>query len=248
MIELSTAPSSIDNSQKNFTGVYIDRDGSLDTFHYLLEGSYYHDSGTKYEYDAVIKSYTNKFIVFRSFSAYNKLDEFNIDTDVFQIESHNRLIETRTAFENRWGSMRECLELSLRNEIFANIYSAHRNIPDMETRLVPYLCPENSLPLQLVIMTDTGLQIKSGILKYVFREDRTTTCPSCLQGFITFEESINKIRKHVIANTTEATFNGSFIHDFDCSSDMAITRSLYEAFRTVIELAKIESIQFEEIK
>lgn len=248
MFDLSTSPQVIDVSQKHFAGVYVDNNGMLDTFHFVLEGSYYNDEVTKYEYDAVMSTYHNKFILFRSFSKVNKLSDKIIDTDSFQIESNQPIIESRTAFENKWGSFKECLELSLRNEIFANIYSAQRNIPDMDTRLNFFVYPQDALPLQLIIMTDNGLKLINGILRYEFREDRSDTCPSCVQGFITFEESVNKIRKHIIAGTSKATFNGSFIHEFDYSNDMAITRSLYEAFRPVIELARIKTITFEEIK
>lgn len=248
MFDLSTEPKVDDDRRKHLVGAYVDNNGMLDTFHFVLEGSYYHNEVTKYEFDSVINTYRNKFIIFRNHSKYNKITDTKIDTDSFQIESQNSIIEHRVAFENKWGSFRECMELSLRNEIYTNIYSANRTIPDMDTKLIPYLCPENALPLHLILMTDNGLRVINGLLRYKFRDDRTDTCPSCVQGFITFEESVNKIRKHIVADTNQATFNGDFIHGFDCSTDLAITRSLYEAFRAVIEMARIESITFEEIK
>ena len=248
MFDLSTTPKEIDLKQKHFTGVYVDNNGMLDTFHYVLEGSYYHDEGTKYELDLVMNSYKNRFITFRSYSNYNKITDNCIDTNSFQIESQNPIILHRTAFENKWGSFKECLELSLRNEAFTNVYATQRNVPNMDTRLVPFICPQESFPMQLIILTDDGLKHINGILRYEFRDDRSDSCPSCVQGFISFEESVNKIRKHIISGTNQATFSGDFIHTFDYSTDMAITRSLYDAFRPVIELARIKTITFEEIK
>lgn len=248
MFDLSTTSNKNDLHKKHFTGVYVDNNGMLDTFHYVLEGSYYHDDNTKYELDLVMNSYKNRFITFRSYSNYNKINDYCIDTNSFQIESNNHIIHHRCAFENKWGSFKECIELSLRNEAFTNIYAARRNVPDMNTYLVPYICPQDALPIQLIILTDDGLKLINGILKYEFRDDRYESCPSCVQGFSSFEEAVNKIRKHIIAGTKNASFSGNFIHTFDYSTDISITRSLYDAFRPVIELARIKSITFEEIK
>lgn len=247
MFDITTEPKE-SAEIKHFNGVIVDRDGMLNAFHYVLDGSYYSDTQTKQEYDEIIDVYKNKFIIINNVSKYDKLTSNVLETDSFQIESPDGLIEHKVSKENNWGSIRECIQLSLKYEVYNRIYNAGRPVPNMETRLIPFLYPENALPLFLIIMTDNGLVIKSGMIKYEFMEDRTESCPSCVQGFITFQETINRVSKHIIAGSNKIIFNGAYIHDLNFNSDETITKSLYESFRPIIELARIKTIKFEEIK
>lgn len=250
MFDLSTAPTneSINTEVKHFSGVILNDHGLLEPFHYVISGAYYHDVNTQREYDSLIELYNNKIVVIRNYSKFKTLETNLLETEAFRVECENPVIDHRIAFENKWGSIRECMKLSLRNEIYTRVYDAKRPLPDMEVDVLPFDYPDKCIPVHFTILTDKGIETINGIIRHTFHEDRTENCPTCVNGFIKYEEALNKIGNLMVSGTSKARFSGAFLHDLDLSDDRAITNSLYEAFRQVIELARIKTITFERIQ
>ena len=238
----------LNDDKKHFVGIIIDNDGLFKTFHYVLDGSYYYDQNTKREYDTYIQKFNNKIITIANVSKNYKLDKRILETDVLQIETDFDCFTDMRWNECVWGNnLMDCMHLGLRNGIYASIYEAGRQVPNMDTQLIHYVPPENTIPLRIVSLNDNGLNIVNGLVKYEYQEERSDTCPSCIQGMQSLEQTIEKIGKHIVANTKNARFNGSYIHDMDLSNDEAITNSLTEALQQTILLAKIKKIKFESI-
>lgn len=227
-------------------GMYINDYGKLSWFDEKYEFSITTNADEKSIFNGCVKTLNESLNHFNGLSYEYTATDDSIVTKEFNIKFHNQVLKINRACMAYHGSMVQCLQENIKTDACLKLGQVGNSFSNAYSRYIEKTPDETTLPFNFMYADKNGLHFKRGKITFVFEDDRSATCPTCIEGLATFKSSIvDRINTSLIVSDFDGlSITGDFINLNVNQSDAEITKELFNSFFPILQKARIRTVTY----
>ena len=227
-------------------GLYINDYGKLSWFDEQFEFSITTDTDEVSIFKGCCRTLNGYLNHFNGLSYEYTATDDSLVTKDFNLKFHNPVLKVNRACMAYHGSMVQCLQENIKTDACLKLGQVGNSFSNAYSRYIQKPVDETTLPLMFMYADAQGIHIKRGKITFVFEDDRSATCPTCIEGLQSFKSSIvERINTSlIISDFNGLSITGDFINLDVNKSDDEITKELFNSFFPILQKARIRTVTY----
>ena len=227
-------------------GLYIYDYGKLSWFNEQFEFSITTDTDEVSNFKGCCRTLNGHLNHFNGLSYEYTATDDSLVTKDFNLKFHNPVLKVNRACMAYHGSMVQCLQENIKTDACLKLGQVGNSFSNAYSRYIQKPVDETTLPLMFMYADAQGIHIKRGKITFVFEDDRSATCPTCIEGLQSFKSSIvERINTSLIISDFDGlSITGDFINLDVNKSDDEITKELFNSFFPILQKARIRTVTY----
>ena len=227
-------------------GLYINDYGKLSWFDEQFEFSITTDTDEVSIFKGCCRTLNGHLNHFNGLSYEYTATDDSLVTKDFNLKFHNPVLKVNRACMAYHGSMVQCLQENIKTDACLKLGQVGNSFSNAYSRYIQKPVDETTLPLMFMYADAQGIHIQRGKITFVFENDRSATCPTCIAGLQSFKSSIvERINTSlIISDFNGLSITGDFINLDVNKSDDEITKELFNSFFPILQKARIRTVTY----